>query len=402
MLFYYIVKIRTETARRVTMKFSGSINVITAIMAGLFFVPILVRIVSPFQNLQLRRFIDSLISSITILASIILSVYLTSLIRSDSGNEFLAGIYKIIPPLKDLVTSNNIWIYAIFVLLLTALLSGLIDLLIMPVYRYVIGPLIDKVEFSFRKQGGFVRRMVLGLCQLPKSILYVIIFSLLMNFCTSYNSDWAIGKQIDRSATYQFVNKNVLNPLLSSSIVKKIPVLLNDSFKDASSSLRNIHLTYYFNGMTLDNAVKSDSQIDSAAKKIVGKETNSKKKAYLIYQWVSKNISYDYDKAAVVATDPSRVSSGAIAAFHTRTGICFDYSCLYVAMCRAVGVKVRFITGLGYSGVEWGDHAWNQVYDPAENRWINVDTTFGNSGKNYFDYADFRADHQDGIIQGQW
>jgi transglutaminase-like putative cysteine protease len=71
-------------------------------------------------------------------------------------------------------------------------------------------------------------------------------------------------------------------------------------------------------------------------------------------------------------------------------------------MCRAVGVKVRFITGLGYSGVEWGDHAWNQVYDPAENRWINVDTTFGNSGKNYFDHAGFRADHQDGVIQGQW
>lgn len=386
----------------VTMNFLNSINVITVIMVGLFFVPIIVRIISPFQNLQLKHFIDSLINSITILASIILSVYLTSLIRSDSGNKFLTGIYKIIPFLQNLVTSNNIWIYAIFMLLLTALLSGLLDLLILPLYRYVTGPLIDKVESSFRKQSGFVRRMVLGLCRLPKSIIYVIVFSILMNFCTSYNSDWAIDKQINQSATYQFVNKNVLNPLLSSSIVKKIPVLLNNSFKDASASLRNIHLTYYFNGMTLGDAVRSDSEIDSTAKKIVGKETNSKEKAYLIYRWVSKNISYDYNKTTAVATDPSRVSSGAIVAFNTRTGICFDYSCLYVAMCRAVGVKVRFITGLGYSGVEWGDHAWNQIYYPADNRWINVDTTFGNSGKNYFDNSDFRTDHQYGIVQGQW
>lgn len=380
----------------------NNINIITVIMIGLFFVPILVRIISPLQNLQLKRFIDSLINSITILASIILSVYLTSIIRSDTGNKFLTAIYKMMPPLQDLATSNNIWIDATFVLLLTALLSGLLDLLILPLYRYVLGPLIDKVESSFRKRSGFVRRMVLGVCRIPKSIIYVIVFSLLMNFCTSYNGDWAIDKQINGSATYQFVNTNVLRPLLGSSIVKKIPVLVNNSFKDASASLRNIHLTYYFNGMTLDDAVKSDSQIDSAAKKIVGKETSSKEKAYLIYRWVSKNISYDENKAAAVATNPSRVSSGAIVAFHTRTGICFDYSCLYVAMCRAVGVKVRFLTGLGYSGVEWGDHAWNQIYYPAENRWINVDTTFGNSGRNYFDNSDFQADHQDGIVQGQW
>jgi hypothetical protein len=286
--------------------------------------------------------------------------------------------------------------------LLTVLLAGLLHLLIMPVYAYVIAPVINKVASSFRKKGGLVRRMLWGLCQLPRSIIYVIVLSLLMNVCTSYTSGSVIDKKINQSVTYQFVNKNVINPLLSSGIVKKIPVLLNDSFKDASASLQNIHLTYYFNGMTLDDAVKSDSEIDNTAKEIVGKETNSKEKAYLIYRWVSKNINYDYNKASVVATNPSSVSSGAIVAFNTRTGICFDYACLYVAMCRAVGVKVRFITGLGYSGVEWGDHAWNQIYSPDENRWINVDTTFGNSGKNYFDRPDFNADHQDAVIQGEW
>jgi hypothetical protein len=71
-------------------------------------------------------------------------------------------------------------------------------------------------------------------------------------------------------------------------------------------------------------------------------------------------------------------------------------------MCRAVHVKVRFITGLGFTGTEWGDHAWNQAYDSKEDVWLNVDTTFGSSGLNYFDRPYFYADHKDGVVQSEW
>jgi transglutaminase-like putative cysteine protease len=73
-----------------------------------------------------------------------------------------------------------------------------------------------------------------------------------------------------------------------------------------------------------------------------------------------------------------------------------------VAMCRAVDVKVRFVTGLGYTGAEWGDHAWNQAYDADAGEWLSVDTTFGTSGVNYFDSAHFNLDHKDSIVQGEW
>ena len=71
-------------------------------------------------------------------------------------------------------------------------------------------------------------------------------------------------------------------------------------------------------------------------------------------------------------------------------------------MSRAAGLKVRLVTGLGYNGSSWGDHAWNQVYYPAEKRWINVDSTFGSSGLNSFDNADFAWIHKDADIQGEW
>jgi transglutaminase-like putative cysteine protease len=95
------------------------------------------------------------------------------------------------------------------------------------------------------------------------------------------------------------------------------------------------------------------------------------------------------------------MNSGAVEAFNTRTGVCFDYASLYTAMCRAVGLKVRLLTGLGYDGLSWGDHAWNQVYIPEEDRWVNVDATFGTI-TNYFDKPDFHADHRDATVQGEW
>ena len=99
----------------------------------------------------------------------------------------------------------------------------------------------------------------------------------------------------------------------------------------------------------------------------------------MLYEWVSKKIKYDTKKAEIIFKNASLVDSGSIVTFEERTGVCFDYSCLYVSMCRAVGLKVRLVSGLGYTGTEWGEHVWNQVYDSEEERWINVDTTFGNS-----------------------
>ena len=160
-------------------------------------------------------------------------------------------------------------------------------------------------------------------------------------------------------------------------------------------------LFQYINGVTLEEAIQSNSEIDDMAKQIVGAETDDKRKAYLIYLWICENISYDNGKEEAAKT-PSEVSSGAIVAYTTRTGICFDFSCLYVAMCRAVDLNVRFIVGMAYSGSVWGDHAWNQVYYPKESRWIDVDTTFGSSGINYFDRPYFELDHKDGSIQGEW
>lgn len=284
--------------------------------------------------------------------------------------------------------------------------DGVLYLLTYPIYRYLIEPVADRVSATVNSMGGFPRRVVGFLWQLPRSAWLVLVFSLLLNFYTAFYNNSVITGYANDSAPYQLIQGNVIQPLLNSSVVKNIRVLLDDSFRQSgtgnSGTDARSRLIVYFNGVTLDEAVKSNAGIDAEAKKIVGTEKTDKRKAYLLYSWISKNIKYDNAKAAVIAQNPSGVSSGAIVAYETRSGVCFDYSCLYVAMCRAVGLKVRFITGLGYTGTAWGDHAWNQVYDPKSGDWINVDTTFGSSGIDYFDRPNFDLDHADGVIQGEW
>lgn len=275
-----------------------------------------------------------------------------------------------------------------------------------PLYNHILEPLANRLFILLTSSGTILRRMVGALAQLPRAGVGVLVCALLLNFYVYYFPTPLLVQQMNDSAVYQHIKVNAVQPLLNADLTKKIPVLVNDYFrpspgKPAPLAPGNVRVITYFNGVTLDEAVKSNSAIDAAARSIVGDETNPRQQANLLYRWISRNIKYDYNKAAQLSQNPNGMASGSIVAFNARSGICFDYASLYVSMCRAVGLKVRLVTGLGYSGVVWGDHAWNQVYIPAENQWINVDSTFGVQG-DYFDNSDFGSDHQYAQVQGEW
>ncbi|MPM54124.1 hypothetical protein SDC9_100897 [bioreactor metagenome] len=70
-------------------------------------------------------------------------------------------------------------------------------------------------------------------------------------------------------------------------------------------------------------------------------------------------------------------------------------------MARANGMKVRLIVGEGFNGKTWISHAWNEVYIPEEDRWVNVDPTFYIGG-NYFDNEGFNLEHKNRKVAGEW
>ena len=222
-------------------------------------------------------------------------------------------------------------------------------------------------------------------------------------------------KALEDSELYTLISEKVVKPITKSDIVRSLPTVVNDSLKiivendDVSKKIDNNILedylekkvTVYYNGITLDDGIKSNDTIRNKTLSITNGKSSTYDKAYSIYEWIGKNIDYDDGKANDVINNSKDVKSGAIEAFKTGRGVCFDYACLFVAMCRESNIKVRMVIGEGFNGKEWVNHSWNEFYDDANNRWINVDSTFY-SGGNYFNNSDFSNDHRNTQVVGEW
>ena len=405
------------------MDYLSDFNGITVLYGGIFLIPVAAGILNAFPGDRIRNSFLSLLGRLGLIAGIILTLYFYKMIFCDRNSNALNYIYQFVPFMEDLFAKNgNHFTFSVIFLFLCLFAILLVfHLIIEPFNRFAVIPMTNRISAAVNSMNGAERRIIGGVWKLPKALWYVLVFSLILNFYTFYDPGTPAAQYIGSSSAYSAVNEKVLHPLLNSEPAKKLPVLIRDSIAEinqefyAEKGQNSISGTgdtapvdsifpviEFFNGVTLDEAVASTKEIDAAAEEIASSGKNDKEKAYLIYQWISKNIKYDHEKAEALITAPDSIKSGAQIAFTERKGICFDYSALYVSMCRAVGLKVRLITGLGYNGSSWDDHAWNQVYATSEDRWINVDATFGSTGHRSFDSTDFTWIHKDGDIQGEW
>ena len=82
-----------------------------------------------------------------------------------------------------------------------------------------------------------------------------------------------------------------------------------------------------------------------------------------VYKYITKNISYDQQKADTVQTGYIPKVDETLA---TGKGICFDYASLMGAMLRSQGIPTRL--EIGYAGTEY--HAWISVYI-KDSGWID-------------------------------
>jgi hypothetical protein len=106
----------------------------------------------------------------------------------------------------------------------------------------------------------------------------------------------------------------------------------------------------------------------SKARNITEGENDVEGKVVQIYRFVVSHVNY-------VAQDRER---GALWALKNATGDCSEFSYLFIALCRAVGIPARVQAGYAFSGhrniVEDG-HMWAEYY--LENYgWVPVDATW--------------------------
>ena len=112
-----------------------------------------------------------------------------------------------------------------------------------------------------------------------------------------------------------------------------------------------------------------DSQAAKKNRQLVGSETDPMKRINASYDFIVKNVDYDYDKINGLTSDYVPDPDETLRVLN---GICYDYSSLFAAMKRSEGIPIKLVKGYNkYSDVY---HAWNEVL--VNGKWVVVDTTF--------------------------
>lgn len=107
-----------------------------------------------------------------------------------------------------------------------------------------------------------------------------------------------------------------------------------------------------------------DSEAVALAAELTADITENLEKVQQVYQWVVRNIEYDYEKAVTVSTG---YLPDVDQTLKTKTGICFDYAALMTAMLRSLGIPTKL--NIGYL-TEDLYHAWISVY-LDETGWVD-------------------------------
>ncbi len=143
--------------------------------------------------------------------------------------------------------------------------------------------------------------------------------------------------------------------------------------KDSLEGLENISLPVSVpadlpemaNYLATDEWVQSaDPVIIQQAREIAGNEKNAWTASLKIADWVHQYI----------LPTPTLSLPRAREVLATKKGDCNEYTILFTALARAIGIPTKMNAGLVYQNGRFFYHAWPSIY---LNRWINLDPTFG-------------------------
>ena len=106
-----------------------------------------------------------------------------------------------------------------------------------------------------------------------------------------------------------------------------------------------------------------NQQVKEKAREIAGNDRDAWSVARKLADWTYQNLEWKH----VANADASQTLA-------TREADCSEFSALFVAMARSLGLPARIVSGLAYSGNSFGGHAWVEVW---VGRWIELDPTWG-------------------------
>ncbi len=176
--------------------------------------------------------------------------------------------------------------------------------------------------------------------------------------------------------------------ILSLNPGKKINIIIENTIANSGISFnKDIYIKNAdYSGFLMNNynykyilpGEKTESDSDAIKTKAIeiAKTGTVMEKAKRIYDFVNLHIDYN--------ENPLFANKGALSGLLTGKGVCDEFSFLFTAMCRAVGIPSRVVAGYWIENDieenEWLDisydrHSWSEFYVP-DIGWVPAEPTF--------------------------
>ena len=146
------------------------------------------------------------------------------------------------------------------------------------------------------------------------------------------------------------------------------------SYEEVSSKTMNVTVKDAYAPYLVSTAEVQFSKGDAVSNKAAELCKNAKtdeEKVVAIYNYMASRYSYDYALANEITSGKiTKYIPNTAATLNGTTGICYDFSSLFAAMCRSEGIPCALTKG--YAGSSY--HAWNKVN--LDGSWYQIDLTY--------------------------
>lgn len=200
--------------------------------------------------------------------------------------------------------------------------------------------------------------------------------------------DWRSLKQMDVVIEYKHDDGEGIDPLFDENEYHSVEKYQDDKGSGYGLRLKARKLAKDFKAPALPMAElpedvsrflkataaceSEDADLAKEAKRLAGKETDSRVVANKVMRWV-----YSYLEKESGATG----AASAKTAYKEKKGDCTEHAALFVAVARAAGLPARCVGGIVYLTSEgvgiFGYHAWAEVW---LGQWVPVDATVNELG----------------------
>lgn len=139
--------------------------------------------------------------------------------------------------------------------------------------------------------------------------------------------------------------------------------------KKVEVTIKDIYAPYLVS--TADVQFTSGDAVSNKAAEICKNAKTDEQKVVAIYNYMAGRYSFDNQLAKEITSGKiTKYIPNAQATLNGNTGICYDLSSLFAAMCRSEGIPCTLTTG--YAGSAY--HAWNKVN--VNGGWYQIDLTY--------------------------